>query len=377
MIRIINITEEGRGGGPLKRIRQVASELNQKGIRTLVLFPSKNSEGFQEDLINSNVDFKAISLHRLTKQFSHLFAYLLFFIPQVWRIKKIISKEKAILIHCNSAWQIKGIIASKFTSCKSVWHLNDSQSAGVVKLLFKIFSPLADGFIFASHRSKSYYTGLKPSILAKPNAVIQAPVRLDHFTIKESEVLKEYVGLKILSVGYVNRNKGFHKLIQALPKIQEAIHKEVHLFIAGTVFENQQEYKNELDKIIDENNIKNVHFLGFRKDIDMLINNIDVYACSSDFEASPISVWEAMACGKPIVSTDVGDIKELFEKEENINTVHINDIDGLSSKLISALKLELTTEDSEALRQLANHHFSLGGNVQNHRNFYLKMVGSN
>ena len=56
----------------------------------------------------------------------------------------------------------------------------------------------------------------------------------------------------------------------------------------------------------------NFNFLGKKHDINSALMDYDVYICSSYFESSPISVREAMATGLPILSTDVGDVKELL-----------------------------------------------------------------
>ena len=47
------------------------------------------------------------------------------------------------------------------------------------------------------------------------------------------------------------------------------------------------------------------------EDTSSFYQSIDVYACYSKSEASPTSVWEAMFFEKPIISTNVGDLKEI------------------------------------------------------------------
>jgi glycosyltransferase involved in cell wall biosynthesis len=64
-----------------------------------------------------------------------------------------------------------------------------------------------------------------------------------------------------------------------------------------------------------------VTFHGQLHDIRKAIDAVDIVVCASHEEAFPISILEAMACGKPIVTTSVNGIPEAIE-------------DGLSGLLV-------------------------------------------
>ena len=49
-----------------------------------------------------------------------------------------------------------------------------------------------------------------------------------------------------------------------------------------------------------------------RKQIPLYMNAIDLHLITSDFEGSPNSVKECMCCNTPVVSTDVGNVKEMI-----------------------------------------------------------------
>jgi glycosyltransferase involved in cell wall biosynthesis len=56
-----------------------------------------------------------------------------------------------------------------------------------------------------------------------------------------------------------------------------------------------------------------VHFLGRREDVSRLLASTDIATSSSQTEAFPLAIGEAMASGAPCVVTDVGDSAQLVE----------------------------------------------------------------
>lgn len=72
---------------------------------------------------------------------------------------------------------------------------------------------------------------------------------------------------------------------------------------AGITNENET-----LQSWIEENDIKNeVILAGSRNDIPTIMNSLDIHLLSSSSEAFPNVINEAMACGVPCITTDVGD----------------------------------------------------------------------
>jgi len=59
-----------------------------------------------------------------------------------------------------------------------------------------------------------------------------------------------------------------------------------------------------------------VIFMGVRFDIPELMSILDIYCLPSRFEGLPFSVLEAMACGKPVVATNVMGIDEVVKHGE-------------------------------------------------------------
>ena len=74
--------------------------------------------------------------------------------------------------------------------------------------------------------------------------------------------------------------------------------------------------KNEAGRLCSALSLDDrVSFLGFRKDVEILLSQAHVFALASCYEGMPVAVMEAMAAGLPVVATDVGGNAELVREE--------------------------------------------------------------
>ncbi len=81
-----------------------------------------------------------------------------------------------------------------------------------------------------------------------------------------------------------------------------------------------------------------VHFLGHREEIGPILRALDIGVLSSDSEGTPIFVMECMAYGIPVVSTDVGGLRDLIEPGVNGLLVPPRDPEGLAAAIRALLE---------------------------------------
>lgn len=81
-----------------------------------------------------------------------------------------------------------------------------------------------------------------------------------------------------------------------------------------------------------------VRFFGFRPPVARQLRQIDVFVLPSSWEAFPISLLEAMACGVPQVATDVGGTREAVADGETGLLVPPRDPQALARGVIELLR---------------------------------------
>ena len=182
MIKIANIIEDGRMGGPHVRILNVAKSLDESKFETTVVIPQLDSDKYQQKLKDANVKFTLRSMHRLTLVPLHLLAFLIFFIPETLSLWKYFRKESFDIVHVSGgSWQWKGVVAAKLSGAIVLWHLNDTNMPKLICYVMKILSRwCCHGFILAGDSVKSYYLN-SLNIKKEFSPIIPAPVDCSYF----------------------------------------------------------------------------------------------------------------------------------------------------------------------------------------------------
>ncbi len=81
----------------------------------------------------------------------------------------------------------------------------------------------------------------------------------------------------------------------------------------------------DLKKKVEEENIHDVIFTGSRNDVERIIPSCDVLVLPSFSESFGLVLIEALACGKPVIGSDVGGISEIITKDVGL-LVDPNDV---------------------------------------------------
>ena len=157
-------------------------------------------------------------------------------------------------------------------------------------------------------------------------------------------------------VARLEPGKGHGILLKAFGKLDDA----AHLVIVG-----DGTARSELEIQASRLGIQDrIHFLGVRKDVVQILNSVDLFVLPSFSEGLPNSILEAMACGLPIVATDVGGIPEVVYQNKNGILVDPGDVAGLKSALDFLFKCpDKRIRMGKASREIVERGFSLENQI--------------
>ena len=138
-------------------------------------------------------------------------------------------------------------------------------------------------------------------------------------------------------IGYVGRLdpiKGLLTLVEAFDVLQRDV-PEAKLVLVGPDFG----MRKKINFLVDKKQLRGVVFWGVasQETLVQLYRAFDVVAIPSYFEIFGMSILEAMACGRPVVSTQVGGVSELIHDGSDGFLVPPRDSESLSRRIISIL----------------------------------------
>jgi len=121
-----------------------------------------------------------------------------------------------------------------------------------------------------------------------------------------------------------------------------------------------------------------VHLVGHRADPREDYRAMDAFLISSDTEQMPVALLEAMACGLPVVSTDVGDVRAILPKQGAF-FVAPAEADALAAAMGRMRMMSLGRESYAALGQQnferVQEQFAFGAMVDAYRAVYARALG--
>lgn len=276
-----------------------------------------------ESLINKNVECETVFINAKKNG-------ILEYFRSRSVIKKKIKEFQPNILHAHHEFSLIPLIFVRFKQPLILSLLGDIEKRSFInKLIYKALSLKADKIIFKNRLPK----GKKYCYL--PNGV-----NTELFRPIDQNYSKEKLGLNLnkkyvlfVSASKVNPIKRYDKFSAIVSKLNEQFGNFEELLMTNVSREETPYYFNACEFLL----------------------------LTSDHEGSPNAVKEALACNKPIVSTDVGNVKQMLEKSTSSFVSARNSIEELFELSIrvldSAAKLnerDLIFEQNLAIKTVAD-----------------------
>lgn len=287
-------------------------------------------ENKEECVIPYCDNFYCLPFERSPLKKGNLDAYL--------QLKKILEREEYDLIHCHTP--MGSVVArlaagsSRRKGTKVIYtahgfHFFKGSSPlnwMVYYPIEKILSRKTDLLITMNQEDYQVAKKFHAGKVAIVNGVGLNLNRFAEASVDEKQNIREELGLKntdvfAISVAQLIKRKNHMVLIEAIAKLNCP---QFHLFICGDGVQ-EEELKSKAREL---GVTKQIHFLGFRKDVHKLCSAADMFLFASLQEGLPVAIMEAMACGLPIIASEIRGNIDLIDEGKGGYLVKPTDIDG-------------------------------------------------
>ena len=231
---------------------------------------------------------------------------------------KVLREKKADIVHLHGygattfgrmcAWRM-GIPAILHE------HANHGDTPWFQKIADRLLAPHTDLAIAVSESTGEFTTRAR-LMPAERTKVVYLGAPLDEFARPRSEAevaaARQALGIApgTFAIGTITRlmpSKGNQYLVEAAPKIL-AKHPKVRFFVVG-----EGELQAELEAQARALGLGDRFvFSGFTRDVAAALSAFDIVVFPSLWEGTPLTVFEALAMGKPIVATDADGLLDVL-----------------------------------------------------------------
>ncbi len=226
-------------------------------------------------------------------------------------------------------------------------HANHGDTPWFQKVADRILAPHTDLAIAVSESTGEFTTRAR-LMPAERTKVVYLGAPLDEFarlrSADEIAQARRELGLApgTVAVGTITRlmpSKGNQYLVEAAPAIL-AKHPDVRIFVVGEGelqqdLETQARALNLGDRFV---------FSGFKRDVAAALSAFDVVVFPSLWEGTPLTVFETLAMGKPIVATDADGLLDVLRDRKDALIVPKADAGALAAAVSELLENKALAE---------------------------------
>ena len=222
----------------------------------------------------------------------------------------------------------------------------------------RILHSLADYVCTNSHTNRLMIEHSVPQLSGRVVTIYNA-VDLENFHPRKKYSDKtDRIIIAVVASHQVKKNlKGLIRAMSIVRRIRPDIRLEIHWY--GDIHPDSSPFDEGVEMIMRNGLTEYMHLFPASKSIAAVYNSSDAVALVSFYEGLPNVVCEAMACGRPILMSNVCDAENLVLEGENGFLFDPHSADEISKSLIKFCDLSIETRYAmgSKSRQMAEYMF--------------------
>ncbi len=271
-----------------------------------------------------------------------------------------------------------GRVAARLSGAALVLHEHfaDPRMPAYQGVADRLLAPFTDRAIAVSESTREFLVRER-HLPAEKVRVIWNGAPLDEFAPVPAEAARAARrelglppdGLVVGSIARLSEQKGHRYLLDAAARVLAA-RPEVRFLVVGDGDQRDALQAQARALGISERAL----FAGHRPDVPAMLGVCDVFCISSTYEGTPLTLFEAMAAGKPIVSTAVDGCREVLQDGVTGLLVPPSDADALGTALLRALDDPALRARLGAAARAASAEYDISRTVERIQDLYDEVL---
>jgi glycosyltransferase involved in cell wall biosynthesis len=348
MPRILRIHNRLIVGGPTLNVLYLTKYLAPE-FETLLIVGEKEKHEKDASYLAKQMGIETVSVPDMGRSLHPYMDYKAF-----RQVKKIIKKFRPDIVHTHAAKPgAVGRVAASTLKVPAIVHTYHGHVFhsyfGQLKTNFIInterwLAKKTDAIIAISEQQKKELTEEFKIADQDKFKIIPLGFELNKFHEQQEQKRKkcrEEFNLKDdeIAIGIIGRLvpvKNHELFLQGINYVSKNSSKKIRAFIIG-----DGETRKQLEEMAIKMGIISTSSLtltSWRSDIDIINAGLDIVALTSLNEGTPVSLIEAQAANKPVVSTRVGGIQDVVIENETALRSDVNDVPGFQKNLLALVE---------------------------------------
>lgn len=363
MPRVLRIINRLNLGGPTYNAAYLSKYMAPE-YDTLLVSGMKDDSEESSEYIVGDLGLKPVYMPEMYRELNPFKDY-----KSYYRLRKLIDEYKPDVVHTHAAKAgAVGRLAAIHSGVKAIVHtfhghvFHSYFNPVKTRMFIEIERYLAKrttAIVTLSHIQKSELVDTYKIAPADKFHIIPLGFDLRRFEEGKEEKRRRFRALyniadHEIAIGIVGRLapvKNHSLFINAIKLVAEKTTQKLRVFIIG---DGEERPKLEalaqslnLPFTTNRNQVSLITFTSWIKDIDVSNAGMDIIVLTSDNEGTPVSLIEAQASGKPIVSTNVGGIENVVLAGKTALLSPRGNVEQLSHNLLAL------TEDAGLRNKMA------------------------